>query len=285
MRKNQDKKEKTTALVPYREQLAAMARRAEQVEKVKGGLPTIEIKAANLLIDEQPVEGNELEVVVVASVFANTLYADKFQPGVVSLPVCYAFGDPDSDDPEGTMRPHEEAEDPQSDACADCPMNQFGSAPEGRGKACKNTRRLAVMLAEDLDNIEEAEVRRLTLSPTNLKGWAAYVNMVAKTYGLPPQGVVTRIKCVPDLKNQYKLLFSVVEEIDFGKVSFESLMRRKKEAESAMTAPYPKPEDVQEEPTRRAVKSASAKAAPRAPRAAQTVASRTAARTGRRTKF
>src|SRR5690606_25613194 len=98
---------------------------------------------------------NELEVVVVASVFANTLYADKFQPGVVSLPICYAFGDPDSDDPEGTMRPHEEAEDPQSDACADCPMNQFGSAPEGRGKACKNTRRLAVMLAEDLDNVEE----------------------------------------------------------------------------------------------------------------------------------
>ena len=277
-----NKNENTTALVQYREQLAAMARRAEQAEKVKGGLPTIEIKAANLLVDERPVEGNELEVVVVASVFANTYYTDRFQPGVVSLPVCYAFGDPDSDDPEGTMRPHEEAEDPQSDTCATCPMNQFGSAPEGRAKACKNTRRLAVMLAEDLDNIEEAEIRRLTLSPTNLKGWAAYVNMVAKTYGLPPQGVVTRIKCVPDHRTQYKLLFSVVEEIDFGKVSFESLMRRKQEAEMALMAPYPKPEDVQEEPPRRSAKSASARAASRK---AQTVASRPAARTGRRTKF
>src|SRR5690606_23859099 len=118
---------KNTALVKYKDRLKAMAKRVETAEKVTGGgFPKIEIQSANFLIDERPVEGNELEVVILTAIHANTVYEDEWDPGEVSLAVCYAFGDPKADDPEAEMAPHPEAEEPQHDNCAECPMNQFG---------------------------------------------------------------------------------------------------------------------------------------------------------------
>lgn len=256
-------RENETAVVKYQDRLKALAKRVETAEKVTGGgLPKIEIRSGNFIIDDMPVEGNELEVVVLTAIHANTFYADEWDPNVISLPVCYAFGDPKSDDPEASMAPHPEAEEPQHENCAECPLNQFGSAPRGKGKACKNTRRLAVMLAEELDDPASADVRVLTVSPTNLKGWSAYANLLARTHGLPPIGVVTRIKIVPDPKNQYKLLFSFVERIQFTDAMAEALFARAEEAEVSLTAPFQKREEVEAQPKRATRRAPAEKAAP-----------------------
>lgn len=271
------KKTESTAMVRYQDRLKALAKKVETAEKVTGGgFPKIEIRAGNFIIDDAPVEGNELEVVVLTAIHANTYYEEEWDPNVISLPVCYAFGDPQADDPEAEMAPHPEAEDPQHENCAECPMNQFGSAPRGKGKACKNTRRLAVMLAEDLEDPESAEVRVLTVSPTNLKGWASYANLVAKNQELPPIGVVTRIKIVPDPKNQYKLLFSYVETIEYDDALAEAIFAKAEEADVTLTAPFQKREE-ETPPKKRATRKAPAKQAP--PK--RTAVKRAPARAGR----
>jgi len=71
--------------------------------------------------------------------------------------------------------------------CASCPLNQFGSAEDGRGKACKNMRRVAMLREGEILPI------LITIPPTSIKEWDAYI--VGLTSKLKrPYGVVTKIK-------------------------------------------------------------------------------------------
>lgn len=84
-------------------------------------------------------------------------------------PVCFAL-DKDLE----LMAPSDKASDQQADNCAACPKNQWGSDPRGgKGKACENRVRLAVVPA---DAKEDSEVYTLGISRTALKHWASYVN-------------------------------------------------------------------------------------------------------------
>ena len=69
-------------------------------------------------------------------------------------------------------------------------MNQFGSSPTGGGKACKNTRLLAV-LPPDAD--DETEIWTLKVSPTALKNFDGFVASVNRAFQLPPVGVVVTV--------------------------------------------------------------------------------------------
>jgi len=71
--------------------------------------------------------------------------------------------------------------------CATCPLNQFGSAEDGRGKACKNMKRVALL--------REGEILPLliTIPPTSVREWNTYmVNLTSKLK--KPYSVVTKIK-------------------------------------------------------------------------------------------
>ena len=69
-------------------------------------------------------------------------------------------------------------------------MNQFGSSPMGSGKACKNTRLLAV-LPPDAD--DETEIWTLKVSPTALKNFDNFVAGVNRAFQLPPVGVIVTV--------------------------------------------------------------------------------------------
>jgi hypothetical protein len=70
--------------------------------------------------------------------------------------------------------------------CTECPNNQWGSSSkDGRGKACKNMRRLFI-LAEDSDMPIV-----LTLPPTSIAGWDKYKSAVLGVQRYSPQEVVT----------------------------------------------------------------------------------------------
>jgi len=73
---------------------------------------------------------------------------------------------------------------------------------------------------------------------------------------------VTRIKCVPDPKNQYKLLFSYVESIKFTDEMADALFARAEEAEVSLTAPFQKREEVEVQPKRATRRAPAEKAAP-----------------------
>jgi hypothetical protein len=202
-----------------------------------------------LSVDGDPVKGNMLRLVVVGAVHENVYYPGRFDPDTPQAPTCYAFADSAADDPEASMKPHPEAEDPQADACAECENNIMGSADTGRGKACKNSRRLCVVTEDALESAEAlkaAEVRLLKVPVTSVKGWAQYVrNTLGEDLGLPYYGVVTEVSCTPDPKTQYKVLFSLGEAIEFDAQLWGAMKAKTAEVAKLLVAPYPKNSDLE----------------------------------------
>jgi hypothetical protein len=238
-----------TAVVDWKARLASAALRQTAVEKpMGGGLPTISTRGGILSVDGDPVKGGSLDVVILASAHVNAYYPGRFDPDAKAAPVCYAFGDQDSDDPQATMMPHAESEEPQAKTCDGCEMNIMGSADTGRGKACKNVRRLAVVSTDALESAEamaEAEVRVINLPVTSVKNWVTFARKVNEELSVPTYGVVTNISCAPDAKTQYKVLISMVEAIEFDAKLYAALEAKIAEVQPTIVAPYPKNADLQ----------------------------------------
>ena len=126
-----------------------------------------------------------LQLVVVDFVSRNEYYEGAYNKDDITPPNCFAIH------PEPKqLAPSDNSPDKQCDDCASCPMNQFGSAPTGAGKACKNTRVLAVM-PPDAD--DDTEIWTLKVSPTAIKAFDGFVAGVNRAFQLPPVGVVVTV--------------------------------------------------------------------------------------------
>lgn len=88
-------------------------------------------------------------------------------------------------------------------ACSDCPFNEFGSAENGIGKACKETRQLFLL---PVDSIIPLVV---TLPPASLANAKSYFMRLLRGQ-LSPLDVETVITLVKD-KNKGGIVFSKVE--------------------------------------------------------------------------
>lgn len=242
------------AVALWEQDMADAAKRQAEVEKPFGNFKSISLRGGILSVDDNPVDGNELRVVVLCAAHENKFFTGRYDPNVPAVPACYAFGDLDAKDPEETMKPHEEAEDPVHENCADCPNNVMGSAEQGRGKACRNVRRLALVTEDALesaDAMKEAEIRMLSTPVTSVGNWANYVrNKLTEELERPYWAVVTKIKLVPDAKSQFKLQFTFEENVDFNDELYAALKERIKEVRSSITAPYPHLEEQPAPPTR-----------------------------------
>lgn len=245
------------ALTLWEQKMADAAVKSSKAEKAVSGLKGISTRNGILSVDEQPVPGNEMDVVILVAVHENQYHTKPFDPNTPQIPDCYAFGDPAADDPEGTMAPHEESADPQGDdngLCANCWANAMGSAAQGRGKACKNVRRLALVSADSLASaadLADTEIRVLKVPVMSVKGWALYVrNTLAEELKRPAWGVVTTIKVVPDAKSQFRVTFAFKELIDFDDDLYAALEKRIAEVTPQLTAPYVKMEEAPPPPPR-----------------------------------
>jgi len=130
---------------------------------------------------------DELQVVIVDFIATNNFYEGVYDPKNIVPPTCFALGQIPT-----ALVPSDNAPVKQSDTCASCPMNQFGSA--GDGKACKNMRRLAV-LPPDAD--EDTPLLMLDVSPTGLKSFDGYVRSAASKFQMLPIGLVTTVTFDP----------------------------------------------------------------------------------------
>lgn len=233
----------TTAIIPWDKKFAGYAKAAvEQEKNVGGGSQSIKFGPGTITVAGGTVPNGRLECVVLGSCAANTLYEGAYDPDDVQPPVCYAFAVLDAD-----LAPHADCQKPQSETCATCEQNMFGSAPPGRGKArgkaCGNTRRLGLLLASDVeeaDGIATAETAMAKVSPTNLKAWAGYVRSLADAYGRPPWAVVTEISSHPDPKTQIRLEFSMVSLIEDDDV-LNALEARQAKVQDVLQQPYGPP--------------------------------------------
>jgi hypothetical protein len=204
----------TKALANVTEQLAAMAKKASQVEKPTGS--TIGVRAGVLSYNGTAVQNNKLDVIVVASTHANLFYEGEFDPNNLANPVCWAY----SDDGEN-MVPSAASTKRQADSCAECPQNKWGSDPKpgSKGKACKNVRALGLIHASTkAEDIPTAEIAVLKLPVMSVKNWQNYVQKCTALHNRPPLGVLTQIGTVPDQKSQFRITFQDLGLVELANI-------------------------------------------------------------------
>lgn len=190
---------KTTGanLVSIKEAMAAqVAALSSRVAPASGNAIRVTQDKQFLLPDGTKTPG-PLELVVVDFTSKNSFYEGAFDPKAISPPACFSIGQNPL-----KMTPSNNAPVAQSTDCQSCPMNQFGSA--GTGKACKNSRILAV-LPPDAD--ADTPMWTLATSPTANKGFDGFVSSVARVFQTPPVGVVVSVSFDPN-ETYAKLVFT-----------------------------------------------------------------------------
>lgn len=224
-------------IINYEAQFAEDAGKYSKQEKAREGL-NISTRGGILRVgfgeDAVEVPGNQLCTVVLDAINANTYFDVKFDPENPLPPKCYAFGRSDAEmfPHLETMRADQNYFTPQHIAegqvrgCQGCPQAEWGSNDRGKGKACTNRRRLALLPAgmyvpqgrswaldmyEDPKHFETAGIAVMSLPPTSIRAWGKYVQWLSQTHRRPPYGAVTRIFVEPDQKHQFHIEFEFIE--------------------------------------------------------------------------
>lgn len=260
-----------TAITAYKKKMAAKAKTYASEEKTSSS--SISIKGGVLSYNEEELPGNEMIVIILDAIHENTFFPERFDPEVSLPPKCFAFGRTEEE-----MQPHENVpdDDPdsyfelQSEFCDECPNSEWGSADVGRGKACANRRRLAVIPAgriipakkkrdsgemevfDEPEQFRDADIAFLKLPVTSTKNWSKYVHMLTKDHQMPPFGVITHVWIEPDEKTSFKVCFDLIEVLEEEDI-LEVLFARHEDAQKVIEQPYTEPsEEDLEKPKSRA---------------------------------
>ncbi len=123
--------------------------------------------------------------VIVDFVAKKAFYEGEYDKDDVVPPNCFAIGFV----PHDALEASENSPELQhQDGCKTCPKNAFKSAPNGKGKACRDIYILA-LLPPDAE--EGAPLVELALSATAIKPFEKYVRDLARDYGKAPYCFVT----------------------------------------------------------------------------------------------
>ena len=177
---------------------ARMGQKSALADKLSGGIsgggdgnqfPRISIKGGRFRIKdgdaETVLDSTTIDVVVVDSNprLSKTYYAKAWDPSAdPSAPDCFSHSG---------VKPDASVQNPQSDMCATCPHNAWGSkkGPQGQDlKACSDAKRLAVVAADDVNG----PVYLLLITPAALKDLNQFQKELAHR-GIAPETVRMRL--------------------------------------------------------------------------------------------
>lgn len=199
------------ALVPVNSKLPAIFQQmpvsaitGELTGGVTSGFPILSYKGKvwrirkggeeELHLDDQ---GNAMPTVDVVLVQANPMpskifYDKAYEEGANETPRCFS---------NDGAKPDISVQNPISAICANCPNNVWGSrmTPSGKkSRACSDSRRVAVVFAQDLyENGADAVVHLLRIPPASLNPMKDYAEKVLAPKGIPFFAVSTRIAFEP----------------------------------------------------------------------------------------
>lgn len=158
---------------------------------VGGGFKRISIRGGRFRVrdgsEEKVLPGEKLRAIIVGNSagVAKTFYKGTYNPKAEDKsPDCYS---------NDGVRPAKDANDPQSQLCATCEHNAWGSKITDSGarmKACADQKKLAIISADDTR--EEPEVYLFTVTPAALRGFYDYGKSL-EAKGIPPELVITDI--------------------------------------------------------------------------------------------
>ena len=129
----------------------------------------------------------------------HSLFEGSYVKGKVSPIICAANGDNPKE-----MKPYGSIADPQCGDCTGCWANQFESASQGKGKACKQVRTLA-LLVEDAQGVIDPNgpIYLMQTNVTANKIFDAFVKSVAAVFQTPPVGVTVELGIAAEAKWDY----------------------------------------------------------------------------------
>jgi len=209
--------------------------KTDEMDVGGGGVARISLNKSKFTAksgDEELKLGEVIDVVIVGITpgngFVKTYYAKGFTPGSIDAPDCQS---------SDGIRPDVYVDNPLSDLCGVCEKNQWGSATSMAGKkakACKDSKRLHVILAEDLGK-PEAITYILTVTVMSLKPFGDYGKLLARE-GIPtPAIVITRLG-FDDEASVPKLTFENLGLLDDDNCQLAIEVADKKEWESPFVA-------------------------------------------------
>lgn len=240
----------SNALIPWDQELAAHAEVAKAAEANTGtGGQYFSFAAGTMSFASAAIPGNQVAAIVLDALHERTYYDQPYNSQNPTPPTCFAFARGDDPDmkPHQTVFDHKQAQNPQ---CKGCKWDAWGSAPIGKGKACKEIRRLAVVPCGELDanarftpykdlakSIETASMGFMKIPVMSVANWANYVKYLSTdAIKRPPFAVFSRIWLVPDPKSQFKVNFAMLDKApDATRLA---IMARVEEAKTAIEQPY-----------------------------------------------
>jgi hypothetical protein len=174
-------------------------------------------------------EDRAMNVVIVAAAPDNsrTYYEGQYKEGEAIRPACWS---------NDGKTPDKAVKEPQASTCAGCPQNIKGSG-QGDSRACRFSRRLAVVLEGDM----EGDVYGLTLPATSIFGKGEEGKMPLQAYathlgqfGCPVTAVVTEMRF--DIKSPTpKLTFKPVRPLTDEEDEIAVRQGKTPEAKAAIT--------------------------------------------------
>lgn len=236
-------KKSSGAVVDIRAQLQAQAAAMNERTAPATGI-SIRTAGKKFAFPDGRKSDGPIEVVVIDFVARNEFYEADFDKDNIVPPACFAIGTIPTKLVASDNSPQK-----QSDDCASCPMNAFGS--KGKGKACSNTRLLAVVEP----GVEDAPIYLLKVSPTGLKAFDGFVQSTSRTFQLPPVGVVVTVD-FDDNEDYPKLTFSDAKpnedlEAHFGRQEEARTLLNQEPDVSGYETPKPKAAKGRPTPARR----------------------------------
>lgn len=230
-------------------ELAKSAQLSAKVGEAVGGTGNwITFRAGVMAYKGLPIQNSEIDIVVLDEVLENLYYEGKFDPDRPASPICYALAREVRD-----LAPHSTSPSPQHESCKGCRWNEFKSADNKKGKACKNVARIALVAYGDgtKEQVQGCELAFAKLPVTSVKNWAGYTKSLREKFGKGPFGFVTRMSCRPDPKNQIAVEFKLVSAINpkLGPVILERVKEARRDIIPAV--PYQPIEQEEEAPRAR----------------------------------
>ena len=250
---------KSKEIANWDEELAKYAQEASAMEANSGGGQFFGLQSGILSWDGGAMPGNQMLVIILDHIFETVFYDGPYNPDTPQSPVAFAFGRVQEE-----LRWHENShEDFAGKLCSESEVCEWGSADTGKGKAARETRRLAMIpagvinrngdieLNEDPEFYKSSQIGFMKLPVTSVKGFAGFVKQVSGTLKRPPFGVFTKVSVVPDAKTQFKVVFEAIDPVD--NALMDAIMNRVKEVREVIDFPYQR-EEVSEVPVKSAKK-------------------------------
>lgn len=163
----------TTALINYDEEFAKIAEETRHsLAPTKGN--HISTKGKLFTFPDGSTQTN-FDCIVLDYIRINQLMT-PYNPNVRGITKCWAMGRIDH-----LLTPNEKVTNKQADSCENCTQNKYGSATNGgKGKACQNLYRLAIVPPDATIN---SDIWLVKVSPTSLTKWGHYVKMTNAQIG------------------------------------------------------------------------------------------------------